>query len=362
MNRNVGLAALAVALATGAVHAQDNRLQVHGYLTQAYGAADSGAYLGVPQDGTADYRIAALQVRYALTSDDHFVMQLSHRRLGESPMTVNEPDVAMDWVYYSRHFGDFNARIGRVPIPAGIYNEVRDVGVLLPLYRAPFNVYFEGAFTSETVDGAVLRYDVLPGSPWNAEVYAFGGTWKMTQRGYGPDGYVPAEVRIKNGLGAQLWVTTPFEDVRVGGGASRQDAGEAQFGGIWKEWHVSFDGTTRWVTLQGEYRKLVLNVLNWEGYYASVGIHPVGGLTIHGQADFGDLLWKAVPLGVPPVPVDFDRTKSVGASYAFRPDVVVKGEYHFTKGYWPDTPVLDPTAGDPPSQVNYFLLSLSVSF
>ena len=57
---------------------------------------------------------------------------------------------------------------------------------------------------------------------------------------------------------------------------------------------------------------------------------------------------------------DYDRTKTVGASFAFRPDLVVKGEYHFTNGHWADAPVTD--IGMPAVKVNYLLFSLSTSF
>jgi hypothetical protein len=359
MYRSIRLAVLGLLLAASAAAAQDGKLQIHGYLTQAYGKADTGAYLGVPKDGTTNYRIAALQFRYAMTGNDEFVLQLSHRRLGTSPMTAGEPDVAMDWVYYNRRFGDFSARIGRVPIPAGIYNEIRDVGVLLPFYRAPYDFYFEGAFTSETVDGAVLRYDIAPASAWNAEVSAYGGTWKMTQRVDETDGYAPLDIRVKNAVGGEVWINTPFQDVRVGGGGSRFDAGDAYIGGIWKEWHASVDGTTQWATLRGEYRRIITDDINWSGYYAYLGVHAYKGLTINGQMDFGNLDVKSA--GVP-FNFDWDRTKTIGLSYAFRPDVVAKGEYHFTKGYWADEPFLNWQAGDGAAKVNYFLISLSTAF
>jgi len=48
--------------------------------------------LGIPEGGTADYRTAALQLRYVMTPHDQFVWQFSHRRLGTSPITVSEPD------------------------------------------------------------------------------------------------------------------------------------------------------------------------------------------------------------------------------------------------------------------------------
>lgn len=361
MFRSLRLAVLGVAFVASAAAAQD-KLQIHGYLSQAYTRSDTGTYLGITQDGTADYRTAALQFRYAMTSNDEFVLQLSHRRLGQSPVTADEPDVAMDWVYYSRRFGDFNAKIGRIPIPAGIYNEIRDVGVLLPLYRAPYNFYFEGAYTSETVDGAVLRYEIAPASPWNAEVSAFGGTYQLTNRREVDGQYVPVEQRIKTSVGGEVWINTPFEDVRVGGGASYQDGESFGFGSTFEEWHGSFDGTTRWGTLRAEYRRTSFESLNYSGYYAYLGIHAYKGLTLHGQLDYGDLLWKAVPPGMEPIAIDYDRAKTVGLSYAFRPDIVAKGEYTRTKGYWSENPVLDPTVGDQPLEISYFIVSLSVSF
>src|SRR6266545_3697550 len=88
--RNVlstGLVLVTLALATPAA-AQETKLQVHGYLTQAYGAAHGGTFLGIPEAGTADYRTAALQLRYTMSASDQFVWQFSHRRLGQSPITV----------------------------------------------------------------------------------------------------------------------------------------------------------------------------------------------------------------------------------------------------------------------------------
>jgi hypothetical protein len=55
--------AFAAALSAPAAAQTDGRLQVHGYLTQAFGIADGGTYLGVPTSGTADYRTMALLCR-----------------------------------------------------------------------------------------------------------------------------------------------------------------------------------------------------------------------------------------------------------------------------------------------------------
>ena len=49
----------------------------------------------------------------------------------ESPFQVFQPDVALDWLFYEHRFADGAVKVGRVKIPFGIYNEVRDVGTLL---------------------------------------------------------------------------------------------------------------------------------------------------------------------------------------------------------------------------------------
>ena len=363
--RNVlstGLVLVTLALATPAA-AQETKLQVHGYLTQAYGAAHGGTFLGIPEGGTADYRTAALQLRYTMSASDQFVWQFSHRRLGTSPMTVGEPELKLDWLFYSRQMGNLDLKVGRLPIPSGIYNEVRDVGVLLPLYRASFDFYGEGAFTSETVDGVSAGYHVFANSPWNVEVAAYGGRYNMTntRTEYDSTGtpvaVFPELVDVDNALGAQIWVNTPVDGVRAGFGALRMDVRNGGFAGKWSEWHSSLDARTHWVTLQAEYRRYTLPDLTYGAGYVYAGVHASPKVTLLGQVEFSDVVLTTAP-GAPEF--DYDRTKTVGVSYAFRADLVVKGEYHFTNGYWADAPVTD--IGFATAKVRYFLVSFSTSF
>ncbi|HEX7239619.1 MAG TPA: hypothetical protein VF263_05110, partial [Longimicrobiaceae bacterium] len=158
-----GAAALCV---SGPLHAQGalaEKLQVHGYLTQGYAQSGELPILGISEGGTANYRTAALQFRYGITEKDNFVLQFSHRDMGTSLFTSDESSVMLDWAFYQRRFGNGSVRVGRGPIPLGIYNEVRDVGTILPFYRAPSNFYYEGF---ETLDGASANYDFALGGGW----------------------------------------------------------------------------------------------------------------------------------------------------------------------------------------------------
>lgn len=58
----------------------EQKLTVHGFLTQAYAKSDGGTVLGITEDGTSDYRSLALQLRYAMSENDTFVLQLSTAR------------------------------------------------------------------------------------------------------------------------------------------------------------------------------------------------------------------------------------------------------------------------------------------
>jgi hypothetical protein len=124
-----------------------SKLFVHGYLTQAYARTNEHQLIGINDEGTTDYRMAALQFRYAITTNDNFVIQFSHERIGDSPVMQFKNDVELDWVFYEHRFNDATSvKVGKVQIPMGIYNEIRDVGTILPFYRPIFSFYFEGAY------------------------------------------------------------------------------------------------------------------------------------------------------------------------------------------------------------------------
>src|SRR6185295_799141 len=52
-----------------------SKITIHGFLSQAYARTDGSQILGIPKQGTADYRTAALQVRADITPSDTFAIQ-----------------------------------------------------------------------------------------------------------------------------------------------------------------------------------------------------------------------------------------------------------------------------------------------
>ena len=75
-----------------------SKLSIHGFLTQAYATAEFSkggptpdeVTLGIPEDGTFDYRVLALQFRYDITPEDTMIVQFSSRSLGASPIGLIE--------------------------------------------------------------------------------------------------------------------------------------------------------------------------------------------------------------------------------------------------------------------------------
>ena len=138
--------------------------------------------LGIPEDGTWDYRILALQFRYAISEKDTFIVQFSSRSLGESPINDLEDEIELDWAFYQRKLGDSTRlKIGRVQIPFGIFNEIRDVGTILPFYRPPYVFYQEGSYTSETVDGIVLSHIFATESESSLELNLWIGEYEFIE-------------------------------------------------------------------------------------------------------------------------------------------------------------------------------------
>src|SRR5205085_12405810 len=110
-------------------------------------------------------------------------------------------------------------KVGKVQIPLGIYNEVRDVGTVLPFYRPSFNFYGEGAFTSETVDGIVVSHNFFNDSAWSVDADAYFGGWDLIETDFASN--VSSRARVENTVGTQIWLNTPINGLRLGTGGSR---------------------------------------------------------------------------------------------------------------------------------------------
>jgi|CXWL01.1.fsa_nt_gi hypothetical protein len=363
------IATLALLLLSAPLLAQDDAEEtstqtftVHGYLTQAFAQSNGEQLIGIGASGTTDYRRAAALLRFTPTAKDTLVIQVAHRRLGQSPSLVFEPDVKLDWAFYERKLSDSTAvRVGRLPQPMGILNETRYVGTLLPFYRAPYNFYQEGSFTSETVDGVGLTHSTSPERPWSAEASVYVGGYSMVEQT--ENGLV--KPRAEKVLGGQLWLSTPVSGLRFGIGGQRLDiTGSALVRDgkdSWKTDYASVEYAGSRLKLRSEYRKIRIQEadVDFIAVYGYAGFNATSRLGLHLQFDTSKLELNT-RAGRPFTAPKYYEDKTVGATFSLRPDVVLKGEYH-----WTQSQVLETHArpvGPAARPVNYGIVSMSVSF
>jgi hypothetical protein len=338
------------------------KYSIHGYLTQAFAKSDGDQVIGIGNEGTTDYRRAAVLVRFTPSTKDTLVIQLAHRRLGLSPSLAFEPDVKLDWAFYERRLAEnTSVRVGRIPQPMGLLNETRYVGTLLPFYRTPYNFYQEGSFTSETVDGLALRHSTSPASAWSVEASAYGGGYSMVEQT--ENGLV--KPRAEKTVGGQLWINTPVSGLRFGAGAQRLNlTGTALVSDkkdSWKTYSASAEYVGARVKLQSEYRKTKIQDarVGFQAYYVYGGVNVTSRLSLHGQFDSSSLdlsVNTAREFRIEKYYEDW----TAGATFAVRPDVVLKAEYHWSESQLLETNIRP--LGAPSRPVNYGIVSMSVSF
>ena len=364
LKRAITAILLSLAVPTIAQDADDSvpleKFSLHGYLTQAFAKTSGPQIFGIPGNGTTDYRRAALLFRFTPSTKDSLVIQLAHRKLGLSPIAAIDPDVKVDWAFYERSLSDaVSVRVGRLPLPMGLQNETRYVGILLPFYRAAYNFYQEGSFTSETIDGLGVTY-AKSKSDWRIEMSAFAGGFTMTELTLLTG---VARPRAEDAIGGQVWITPPVEGLKVGFGAHRFELRgtllTADGQDVGSSFYPSIEYARSRVKLRSEFRRSKLRDAQVAvgAHYFYGGLSVTSRLWLHGQLDSSGLK-VTVPPGVTLDLNPYHKDWAVGATFAIRPDVVMKGEYH-----WARTQLLELSAQAPGARpVNYGILSMSVAF
>ena len=382
-----------------------SKLTVHGYLTQAYAEAkfSEGGFanptaeeiiFGIPEDGTFDYRTMAIQFRYEATPKDIMIVQLSSRSLGDSPINDTEDEIELDWAFYERRLTNYTSlKVGRVQIPLGIFNEIRDVGTVLPFYRPPFVIYREGSFTSETVDGLALAHTFNPDGAWSIDFDVYGGQYELLEANSFTPTDPPAIATAEDVIGFQLWLNSPFDGLRFGASGQVRDVTGGQEG-LFRPFgkatrletlQLSFDLNLEQFVGRVEYRiddadpDEVFFGARFDAYYVQLGYHPaaVPKFRIYAQAEFLDVSQDSEdfipPFGVPAtrdLDTSLRQEYAVALNYFFSPSVVLKAEHHFDVDsdqltlmpiFTPTGPALQPLVRTAEGG-EYTIISLSASF
>ena len=156
--------------------------------------AEPGAIRGATGGGTTDLRDVALQFRWEISEQDTVVVQLAHQQRGNDIFSPKNDEVEVDWAFFERRLGaDSTLKVGRLNIPLGIYNEVRDVGTLLPFFSLPVSFYSGVLSSAETVDGVSIAHTFASRSRWDLETELYLGGWDTFQQRVDVDRIRPRE-------------------------------------------------------------------------------------------------------------------------------------------------------------------------
>lgn len=371
----IGLLAAAI-LCLYAVAAQaEPQYQVHGYLSQGYAMSTDYGVLGIPTAGTTDWRRAAIQFRMMPNDQDQLVLQVRERRLGEAAISeLGDETISLDWAFAQRNFGPYQLRAGRMPIPRGIYNQIRDVGIINPFYRAPNNFYTESFETVEGLQGSA-RADL--GNGFGADFALFGGETYYAD--VNPtDATEVIKTRAKRVFGGQLWLATPLQGTRIGASHIAFAVDERKFDLS----QYSVDASLEKFMIRGEYRYLTCNLLRTPACYGQAGVqlHPM--VWVYGMYEYSKSQIQVPGLPAPPFPPGigpwwspkYDMSKDVAGSIVVKPStaLALKLEVHRNEGYNypvalqpfdiqpPGYPVLIPA--DDPLKTNYVIASVSIAY
>ena len=373
------IAGLALGTVPRAAAAQSDlmeRLSIHSSLNTGYGKSDNLQFFGIDKDGTAEYRALTLQFSYQIDDNDRVVTQFLHRYNGNSPINDVTPSFFPVWAFYEHTFDNqTKVKVGRAPLPRGLFNEVRFIGTLLPFYRVGRTVYGE---TLEQLDGIAVSKPFDLGS-WRLETSAFGGGYDLKALLPDANGAFVLDNRVENSVGGQVFVNTPIDGVRVGGFFARQQVTpyytrpEASRQEARYNYVLSAEGVFDRAFFRGEYTQFEgvdSGEQLYNGWYTQAGVKPIAPLTI--AAEYQEATVQVdLPNPIPTIYLPMTKELTLGVSWQTNPNIVFKFEAHRVTGYDFDSgvPTIIPPVGPPfiagiapASKSHYLLASIAVAF
>ena len=339
-----------------------SRLTLNGYLNQGYAETDGNQLFGIPEEGTTDYRVVALQFRYDLSSRSSIIAQLASEKVGKSPGEALRNDVEVDRVYFQHWFSNrTRLRVGRVAIPIGIFNEYRDVGTLFPFYRPAASIYGEAGsvtISAESLDGLTISRVFGDRESWHLESTLYTGEWESGQ----PQGDFIVVTRAEDAIGLSTWLGTPLPGLRIGFGLNRFElvgsGGRAGAATEIETTHVSLEALFERFLVRGEYFSYDFDGGFYDAYYGQAGIKVTHHLGIYLQIESADLRFTIPFVGG--ATLDINDDVGLAVDYTFSSGLVVKLEHHWNEGFLSEDPL--PSFLRDPFETTYSIVSMAVAF
>jgi hypothetical protein len=154
------------------VHASDFRdIHIHGFVSQGWLMSDDNNYLAETRDGTFEFNEIGINFSSVLSEQLRVGFQLLSRDIGN----YYNNDIVIDWAMADYRFSNtWGIKAGRVKMPFGLYNQIRDTDMLRTPILMPAGIYSEArrdrnnAYNGLGVYGSL---DVFGAADLNTELF-----------------------------------------------------------------------------------------------------------------------------------------------------------------------------------------------
>ena len=233
---------------------KDDRLQVHGTLSQGYLKSD-GAFmqtqdLGVPLDintSTFHYNEFAINFSYQISDRLRAGLQLMSRDF----LVLMDNQVYLDWAQFDYAWkNEINLQAGRLKVPLGLHNKSRDIDAARTSIFLPEALYAEIRRSHfNYVDGFGIYGSFDLGSLNTLNYSTVFGDADLERKGYQTEpGLTDFEAQLEDMYSIQIMWDTPLEGLKIGGTYLQFDAhvfgnlDATQYGGsASNDWYFLYD-------------------------------------------------------------------------------------------------------------------------
>jgi hypothetical protein len=191
------MAVVCLSVSPGGAQGLGDDLRINGFVSQGYLNTDTVDYLMAnSQDGSAQFTEVAITVTATPAERLRIAAQFLARKFGSS-----EGSVILDWGYGDYRWRDaLGVRAGKVKLPYGFYNELRDLDFLRTPVFLPQSVYnedFRELLLAYSGVGGYGNFNL--GSGGELDYHVYGGTLDAgnTTQGFWNDSYTALALTLE---------------------------------------------------------------------------------------------------------------------------------------------------------------------
>lgn len=313
---SLGLGVLFLALGycdTALADFQD-RVELHGFGSAGYLQTSGNKYLSADSSGTWDHYAAALLLTGTLADRTKLWGQVFTGSTGPN-------HTHLDWLFIDYHYNSNLAlRAGRVKLPMGLYNEIREAEFLQLSAIAPMVYQVSSEIADEAFEGASLVFDHdLGGGSMSWDVF----TGKTIDD-------QSAEIKYQGLRGGRITYNTPIEGLRFMASGHWENVERVTTAEKNTETTTMFsaDFVRDNFDLKSEYaHKATFGIDSNSGYFQA-GYTIAEKWTPYFRSDF-----VVTDISQSNDPSYYQRSQVVGLGYKVNKQVGLRVESHFNHGY-----------------------------